>query len=62
MRRNKGGFIARVEKSQKFDQNVNDFQQAKNFRRFAAKLRQNKGGYREGGVVAKNTIDGLRRK
>ena len=44
----------------KFDQNLNDFQQAKKFRRFAAKSRQNKGGFVPKGGFPWNSIDNLK--
>ena len=43
--------MARVEKAHNLAQNVKDFQQAKKFRRFAARSLQNNGG-------AKDSIDG----
>ena len=44
-----GGFMARVEKSQNFVQNVKDFQLAQKIRRFVAKSLQNKGVMAKGG-------------
>ena len=56
----RGGVCPESGKSPKFGQNLNDFQQAKKFRRFAAKLRQNKGGVcPEGGFVPWNSIDSI---